>query len=90
MVLVPETSMARSTHHYRLSSASIRTTTGALALVAGALALGACSTTPFPPKEPRTQYDRYDLVRNQLAEQYVFDEFGRRRPNLRGRLSPKQ
>jgi hypothetical protein len=56
----------------------------------GGASLSGCNTTPFAPREPRTQYDRYDQVRNQLAEPYVFDEFGRRRPNLRGRLSPKQ
>lgn len=54
------------------------------------LGLGACSKPLFPAGQPRTQYDRYDLVRNQYAPQYVTDEFGRQRPNLRARLLPKE
>jgi hypothetical protein len=41
------------------------------------------------PTDERTPYDRYDAVRNQAADQYIFDEYGRRRPNLRERLMPR-
>lgn len=45
-----------------------------------------CAKPLLSPTEPRSQYSRYDLVRGQYAPQYVEDEFGRRKPNLRGRL----
>ena len=45
-----------------------------------------CVKTLLSPKEPRSQYSRYELVRGQFAPQYIEDEFGRRKPNLRGRL----
>ena len=61
----------------------------ALALVATTLAMGGCREPLFPKDEPRTQFDRYDLSRNQFEPQFVEDEFGRREPNLRGRLAPK-
>ncbi len=63
-----------------------------LAGLAGAIAAamaGGCQTPLFSPIEDRTQFDRYDKVRNQYEPQYVEDEFGRREPNLRGRLAPK-
>lgn len=53
------------------------------------LCLGACAPPLLAPDEPRSQFDRYDTVRNQHEEQYIFNEFGRRRPNLDRRLSPK-
>lgn len=53
------------------------------------LALGACRGSPLTRNEPSSQYDRYDAIRNQRAEPYVEDKFGRLIPNLRGRLSPK-
>lgn len=58
-------------------------------LLVAACGLSGCTKPLFPTGEPRTQYDRYDLVRNQYAPQYTMDEFGRRRPNLRARLLPK-
>ena len=45
-----------------------------------------CDQPLLSEREARTQYDRYDLSRDQLPAQYVEDEFGRREPNLRGRL----
>ena len=47
---------------------------------------GGCTKPLLSPNEPRSQYSRYDLVRGQFAPQYVEDEFGRKMPNLRGRL----
>jgi hypothetical protein len=55
----------------------------ALSLCAG------CRKPLLSPDEERSQFDRYDAVRNQRAPQYVYDEFGRRRPALRQRLMPK-
>lgn len=57
----------------------------ALAVCAVGFASG-CGKPLLSPNEPRSQYSRYDLVRGQFAPQYVEDEFGRRLPNLRGRL----
>jgi len=60
--------------------------------VAGVLVLGAalfvggCEDQLFPATEPRSQFDRFDAVRDRRAGQYVEDEFGNRHPNLRGRL----
>lgn len=54
------------------------------------LGLGGCGKPLLSPTEPRSQYDRYDAIRAQRAQSFVFDEFGRRRPNLRGRLIEKQ
>ena len=64
------------------------------ALCAAVLALGVCAVAGcrkplLSPDEERSQFDRYDAVRNQRAPQYVTDEFGRRHPNLRARLLPK-
>lgn len=69
-----------------------RITPSALALAAGVCALAAfagCSKPLLSPEEERTQFARYDALRNQYAPQYVEDEYGRQRPNLRARLSPK-
>ncbi len=57
---------------------------GAIALIA--LLPGACAEPLLTPDEPRSQYDRTDAVRDRRAPSYVMDEFGSRRPNLRGRL----
>lgn len=51
--------------------------------------LAACSKPLLSPAETRSQYDRYDRVRSEYAQQYIEDEFGRKKPNIRGRLSPK-
>jgi hypothetical protein len=58
-----------------------------LVFAAAAACVGAgCEDQLFAANEPRSQYDRFDTVRDRHAEQYVEDEFGNRRPNLRGRL----
>lgn len=54
------------------------------AFLAGAMV--GCGKPLLSAKEPRSQYSRYDLVRQQYAPQYLEDPFGRRIPNLRGRL----
>jgi hypothetical protein len=60
-----------------------------LSAAAALAALVGCQKPLFPANKPRTQFDRFDEVRNQSAPQYVQDEFGRRRPNIKGRLEPK-
>lgn len=45
-----------------------------------------CQKPLFPIDAPRSQYDRIDTIRDRRAPAYYFDEFGTRRPNLRGRL----
>lgn len=61
----------------------------AVGLTAVVLGLTGCGKPLFSPKDQRSQYDRFDAVRNQYEPQFIEDEFGRRRPNLRGRLLPK-
>jgi hypothetical protein len=65
---------------------------GLLAALAGAAAvcLSGCGKPLLSAEDERSQYDRYDRVRNKFAPQYVMDEFGREQPNLRGRLQPKR
>jgi hypothetical protein len=62
-------------------------------LIAGACALfvsaQGCEKPLLAPSDERTPYDRYDNVRGQHAPQYIENEYGRRQPNLRGRLTPK-
>lgn len=60
----------------------------AVLVLSGALA--GCQKPLLSPTDERTPYDRYDAIRNQAAEQFVFDEYGRRRPNLRERLMPRE
>jgi hypothetical protein len=67
----------------------VRTTRSLLllsALFLAAAALTGCEDQLFVADEPRSQYDRFDAVRDRRAELYIEDEFGNRRPNLRGRL----
>jgi len=55
----------------------------------GGLLASGCQKALFPKDEPRTQFDRYDRSRDAFAPSYIEDEFGRQRPNLQGRLSPR-
>jgi hypothetical protein len=61
----------------------------ALLLCAIALCVAGCQKPLLSPDLDRTQYDRYDTIRNQKADQFTMDEFGRRHPNLRARLLEK-
>ena len=74
-------------------STAMRSALQPLVLVLGVVVIGAalsgCSKPLLSPADGRSQFDRYDAVRNQYASQYREDEFGRLRPNLRARLSPK-
>ncbi|MGE3107232.1 MAG: hypothetical protein AB7G11_03035 [Phycisphaerales bacterium] len=62
---------------------------GLLSAAGACLLLVGCSRPLLSPEDQRTPFDRYDAVRSQFAQQYVEDEFGRLKPNLRARLSPK-
>lgn len=59
-------------------------------VLVGSLGLGGvpigCYRTALDPNGQRTQFDRYDQTRNNYVAPYLQDEFGRRTPNLRGRL----
>lgn len=57
----------------------------ALALIT----LAGCNKPLLSPTRDRSQYDRYDRVRGQFVPQYIEDEYGRRTPNLRGRLGDR-
>ncbi|HVU64608.1 MAG TPA: hypothetical protein VHC70_11570 [Phycisphaerales bacterium] len=48
-----------------------------------------CSRPLLGPTDERSPFDRYDNVRGRYAPQYIENEYGRREPNLRGRLAPK-
>ena len=66
----------------------------AAAAIAAALWLCAsmfsgCAKPLLSPEEPRSPFDRYDTVRAQHAAQSAEDKFGRKTPNLRARLEPK-
>lgn len=58
----------------------------ALSLVVALVGAAGCETPVLVPDEPRSQYDRFDAIRDQRAPSYVYDEFGARRPNIRQRL----
>lgn len=74
----------------RFESGKILSRAG-LAAVLGAMAMSAgCAKPLLSPRDERTQYDRYDVARGQFEPQFIEDEFGRRKPNLRGRLSQKR
>lgn len=52
--------------------------------------LGGCREALLRDDEPRSQYDRYDALRDQRPPARIEDAFGTPRPNLRGRLLIKQ
>jgi hypothetical protein len=56
-----------------------------MTLLASCAAIG-CQKTALRPDDTRSQFDRYDRARSQRAEPYLQDEYGRRTPNLTGRL----
>ena len=66
----------------------VRAVVGLAAL--SVLGLASCQDPLLTAADQRSQYDRYDRVRNEFAPQYLEDEYGRREPNLRGRLAPRQ
>jgi hypothetical protein len=75
--------------HDRIASRHAAALGIGLSLLAFGPLLGGCQKALFPQDEPRSQFDRYDRSRDAFAPAYVEDEFGRQRPNLQGRLSPR-
>ena len=62
-----------------------------LVCLAGLLwAMGGCQKTALRPKDTRSQFDQYDQARNQRAQPFLEDEFGRRTPNLSQRLRERR
>ena len=60
-----------------------------LAMVVLAAFSSACTRPLLSPEETRSPFDSYDSVRGQYATQKLSDEFGREKPNIYQRLSPK-
>jgi hypothetical protein len=60
-----------------------------LAAAAWSAAAMGCGQPLLSAKDERSQYDRYDRVRNDYAPQFLEDEYGRKLPNLRARLAPR-
>lgn len=63
-----------------IRAASLLLATLALSLVTG------CAAPLLTPDEPRSQYDRNDMIRGRRAPSFVYDRYGDRKPNIRGRL----
>lgn len=61
----------------------IRAALACMVIVGG---LAGCASPVLTPDEPRSQYDRVDMVRGRRQPSYVFNQFGDRKPNIRGRL----
>jgi len=51
--------------------------------------LAGCQDPLITEDQIRSPFHRYDRVRNQDADTFVRDEFGRARPNVAARLAPK-
>lgn len=68
---------------------AVPVTLGIVVALATVVSAGGCAQPLLSPTDERTPFDRYDSVRNEYAKQYVENEFGRLKPNLRGRLSPR-
>ncbi|MDX2146649.1 MAG: hypothetical protein SFZ23_03925 [Planctomycetota bacterium] len=73
--------------HAHLSRA--RTWAWLMVAVAAVGAVPGCQKPLLRPDEERSQFDRYDMIRERRAPPFIEDEFGNRRPNIRGRLEPK-
>lgn len=63
----------------------------AAVLMSGGVAalLGGCRDPLITENQIRSPFHRYDRVRNQDADTFVRDEFGRTRPNVAARLAPR-
>lgn len=55
-------------------------------LGAATTTLGACHKVLFPKKEPRSQFENYDNMRQKYVPMEVPDVFGKPQPALRQRL----
>ena len=57
-----------------------------LLLAFAAPMLSGCQEQLFPKDQPRSQYDRFDYVRDRRPEDRVENALGERKINLKGRL----
>ena len=62
---------------------------GLTALLLAIVSVSGCNRPLLSPQETRSPFDSYDSVRGQYATQKTSDEFGREKPNIYQRLSPK-
>lgn len=62
----------------------------AVVVVVASGLLGGCRKQLFTANDERSPYARYDSIRGQDVPPYRYNEFGRRVPNLRARLTPKE
>ncbi|MEO1717926.1 MAG: hypothetical protein AAFR76_12530 [Planctomycetota bacterium] len=74
------------THATTTRTTACRACIGVGALAAVLVSAG-CNRTLFRESDERSPFARYDRVRAQDATPYRFNEFGRRVPNLRARLT---
>ena len=51
--------------------------------------LAGCQRALFPENTPRTQFDKYDVMRNRFTPETEPDVFGNPQPALRARLAPR-
>jgi len=65
-------------------------TARALAALSLALSAAGCAKPLLSPEDERSPFDRFDALRAQYSPQYIEDEYGRQKPNLRGRLTPRE
>ncbi len=80
----PEPALSESRHRHAARRVGTLAVLGCLA--ASAMSMMACQKTVLRPDDVRSPYDRYERSRAERAEPYLQDEYGRRTPNLRGRL----
>ncbi|MBX9738061.1 MAG: hypothetical protein K2X32_14155 [Phycisphaerales bacterium] len=73
----------------RPAPARSRALAGLIALIASCALATGCGRPLLAPDDERSPFDRYDALRNQSAPQTLEDPFGRKLPNLRGRLAPR-
>ena len=58
-----------------------------LVLLLATVVMSGCQRVLFPPNAPRTQFEKYDRMRDRHAPADQPDVFGNPRPALRARLS---
>lgn len=61
----------------------------ALLVIGAAAVASGCRDPLITENQIRSPFHRYDRVRNQDADTFVRDEFGRPRPNVAARLAPR-
>jgi hypothetical protein len=81
--------MATSKHHTAHARPVMGSATLLGTMLLAACVAGGCARPLLSPADERTPFDRFDGLRGQHAPQYTEDEFGREKPNLRGRLGQK-